>query len=73
MISQLNVALNRKLRGSFICVAYFISMLSMGVCTTRHWQTSGRLVLEFNVCAVNGFALCFDGVFQTDDPVADVA
>ena len=25
-------------------------MLSMGVCTTRHWQKSGRLVQEFNVC-----------------------
>ena len=26
--------------------------LSMGVCTTRHSQTSGRLVQELNVCAV---------------------
>ena len=28
-------------------------MLSIGVCTTRHWQTSGRLVQELNVCAVH--------------------
>ena len=27
-------------------------MLSMGVCTTRQWQTSGRLVQELNVCTV---------------------
>ena len=30
-------------------LAYFIDMLSMGVHTTRHWQTSGRLVQELNV------------------------
>ena len=27
--------------------------MTMGVCTTRHWQTSGRLVPEFNDCAVH--------------------
>ena len=27
-------------------------MVSMGICTIRHWQTSGRLVEELNVCAV---------------------
>ena len=27
-------------------------MLSMGFCTTRHWQTSDRLVQELNVCTV---------------------
>ena len=31
----------------------FFDMLSMGVCTTRHWQTSGRLVQELNVCTVS--------------------
>ena len=30
----------------------FFDMLSMGVCTTRHWHTSGRLVQELNVCTV---------------------
>ena len=29
---------------------YFFDMLSLGVCTTRHWQTSDRLVQELNVC-----------------------
>ena len=24
----------------------------MGVCTTRHWQSPGRLVQELNVCTV---------------------
>ena len=31
-------------------------MLSMGVCTTRHWQAPGRLVQELNVCTVLGNA-----------------
>ena len=52
LTSQLNVALIRKLRGSLVCLAYFFDMLSMDVCTTRHWQTSGRLVQELNVCTV---------------------
>ena len=47
MIGQLNVALIRKQRG------LFFDMLSMGVCTTRHWQTSSRLVQELNVCTVH--------------------
>ena len=29
-----------------------VYMLSMGVCTTRHWQTSGGLVMELTVCTV---------------------
>ena len=28
-------------------------MLSMGVCATRHWQSSGGLVRELNICTVN--------------------
>ena len=32
----------------------FFNMLSVGFCTTRHWQTSGRLVQELNVCTVDG-------------------
>ena len=35
-----------------MCLAYLFGMLSMGVCTTRHWQTSGRLVQELNVWTV---------------------
>ena len=27
-------------------------MLAMGGCTTKQWQTAGRLVQEFNVCTV---------------------
>ena len=30
----------------------FFDMLSMGVCTPRHWQTPGRLMQELNVCTV---------------------
>ena len=46
MTSQMNVALIRKILGSFF------DMLSMGACRTRHWQASGRLVQELNVCTV---------------------
>ena len=52
MTSQLNVALIHKLRGSLMCLDYVFHMLSMGVCTTRHWQTSGLLVQELNICTV---------------------
>ena len=41
-----------KLRGSLMCLSYCFDTLSIGVCTTRHWQTSGRLVQEFDVCTV---------------------
>ena len=51
MISQMDVALIRKLSGSLMSLAYF-DMLYMCVCTTRHCQTSGRLVQELNVCTV---------------------
>ena len=33
------------------CIIF--DVLSMGVCTTRHSLTSGRLVQEFNVCTVH--------------------
>ena len=52
LTSQLNIALIRILFGSLTCLAYFFDMLSMGVCATRHWQMSGRLVQELNVCTV---------------------
>ena len=38
-------------------VACFFGTLSMSGCTTRHWQTSGRLVQELNVCTVYGFEI----------------
>ena len=31
----------------------FLDMLSMGVCTTTHWQTSGRLVQKLNACTAS--------------------
>ena len=39
------------------------NMLSMGVCTTRHWQMSGGPVQEFNVCTqtITTKALCEHG------------
>ena len=49
---QLKVALSRKLRGSSMCFAYICDIISMGVSTTRHGQTSGRLVQELNVRTV---------------------
>ena len=30
----------------------FLDMLSMDVCTTRQWQTSGRLVQKLDACTV---------------------
>ena len=52
MTSQLNADVIRNLRGSLMCLVYFFDMLSMGVCTTRHWQMSGRLVQELSACSV---------------------
>ena len=52
MTSQLNVALICKLSESLMCMACFLDMFTMGVFTTRHLQTSGRLVQELNVCTV---------------------
>ena len=40
-------------------------LLSMGVNTTRHWQTYGRLLQELNVCTVpkygTGYCDCTAG------------
>ena len=52
MTSQLNVALIRKLRGSLMCLVYVFDMLCRGICTTRHWRPSGRLVQELYVSTV---------------------
>ena len=35
-----------------IDVLVLFDMLSISICTTRHWQTSGRLVQELTVCTV---------------------
>ena len=37
---------------SIALLGLFLYLLAMGVCTTRHWQTSGRLVQESNVSTV---------------------
>ena len=41
----------------------FIDMPSMVVCTTRHWETSGRLVQEINVCTVVAMTLLVRPLF----------
>ena len=51
MTSQLNVVFHRKLRGSLVCLSYFWHVIH-GCLKNRHWQTSGRLVQELNVCTV---------------------
>ena len=38
-------------------VGLYCDMLSTGVCTTKHWQTTGRLVQELNVCTVHVFCI----------------
>ena len=52
MTSQLNVAFICELRGSLMYLTYVFDVFSMGVCTTGHLQTSGRLVQELNICTV---------------------
>ena len=44
---------NLKRRGWLMSLDYFFDILSMGVCTTRHWQTSGRLVQKTKVSTVD--------------------
>ena len=53
MTSQLNEALIPKLYVGHSCVWLFFDILFMDVCTTRQWQTSGRLVQELNACIVD--------------------
>ena len=69
MTSQLNVDLIRKLRGSLMCLAYFVDMLSVGVCSTKHWQTADRLVQELNVCTVL-MTRCFSPLPESNLPQA---
>ena len=68
MTSQLNVALIGKLRGSLKCLYYLFDILSMGDCTRKHWQTSGRLVQELNACTV---ALDLQDALYIVQPSAD--
>ena len=49
---QLKVALSGKLHGSSMCFAYICDIISIGVSTARHGQTSGRLVQELSVRTV---------------------
>ena len=58
--SQLNVALVRKL----LCACLIFDTLSISVCTTRHWQTSGQLMQELTVCTV------YNSLDQMDNNVA---
>ena len=46
--------------GIYMLVLFFINILSKGVCTIMHWQTSGRLVQELNICTVG----ILSGVFE---------
>ena len=57
MTSQPNVALIRSLRGSLM-LGLFFDMLSIDVCTARHWQSSGWLVQELNICTVGANDKC---------------
>ena len=50
MTSQLN-ALIGKLRGSLM--VYYFEILSLVIFAIRHWQTSGRMLLEQNICSVH--------------------
>ena len=52
LTSHLNVAMISKLRGSLVCLAYF-DLLSIGVCTTRYWQTSVRQEQELTTFTVH--------------------
>ena len=50
--------------GSLMFLAYIFDMLSVGVCTTKHCQTSGRLVQELSVFTVAWMGL----IRHNDDP-----
>ena len=52
MTSQQSVALIRKQGFVIGVLGLLFDMLYMGVCTARHWQMSGRLVQEINVCTI---------------------
>ena len=43
--------ISQPIYGSLMYLAFF-DMLSMGIYTRRHRQTSGRMVQELNVCTI---------------------
>ena len=45
----------------------FVDLLSMGVCTTKNWQTSSRLVQKLNVCTVQCMCPSLDGMVNLDN------
>ena len=47
-----SVALMRKLRRLSVCLVYCFDMLTMDVCSTRHYETPGCPVQELNVCTI---------------------
>ena len=53
--SQMNIVLVRKL----LCAWPIFDTLSIRVCTIRHWQTTGQLVHELNVCTVGSLLIYF--------------
>ena len=48
----MNAALIRMLAWEIGMLCLLPHLLSMGVFTNKHWQTSGRLVQQLNVCTV---------------------
>ena len=46
----MGVAVIRKLLGSLLCWAYFVDMLSMGVCKTRHWSSGAGIKCLYCSC-----------------------
>ena len=48
-----------------VCTGLFSDMLFMGVCTTMHRQTSGRLVQDINICTGLFSDMLFMGVCAT--------
>ena len=65
------LTIERSLDSQVTCVIdilFFLTMLSMGIFTSTHWQTSGRLVQELNVCMyLNRIFLrnCYHNIFNS--------
>ena len=47
------MTLQLKQRVLFVRLSYFLDMLSMGVCITRRWQTTSRIMQELNSCTTS--------------------
>ena len=52
MNSQLKLALINKATWIIYVLGLLFDMLPVGVCTTRHWQTPGRLLQELDIFTV---------------------